>query len=54
MEIKILEAESNIAYLYGYEFETNSGLVLIAFGIVSQTVDIEYEYISTRYDEICA
>ncbi|CAD8154439.1 unnamed protein product [Paramecium octaurelia] len=30
------------------------GLVLIAFGIVSQTVDIDYEYISTRYDEICA
>ncbi|CAD8063899.1 unnamed protein product [Paramecium primaurelia] len=29
------------------------GLVLIAFGIVSQTVDIDYEYISTRYDEIC-
>ncbi|CAD8079650.1 unnamed protein product [Paramecium sonneborni] len=30
------------------------GLILIAFGIVSQTVDINYEYISTRYDEICA
>ncbi|CAD8091264.1 unnamed protein product [Paramecium sonneborni] len=30
------------------------GLILIAFGIVSQTVDIDYEYISTRYDEICA
>ena len=50
MEIKIPEVESNFTYFYGYKFEIKEGLILIAFGIVSQTVDIDYEYISTRYD----